>query len=146
MSEDTFSPEGIDDALVAEPNGHWEHIRGIRFPDLQLLATDGTLAAKVIQRAGALRVWWNNGPQHYVAVYTHGVTTVAAETDRFHIRLKWMNQGGGTEKVETIHDYVSCRDANRRNVWTFSITPEQSEYILRGSADLFGPVLWRKCE
>ncbi|GMU09497.1 hypothetical protein [Corallococcus caeni] len=146
MTGNAFSLDKIDEALIAEPNGYWMDIRGIRFPDLQLLAPDGTLAAKVIQRAGALRVWWNNGPQHYVAVYTHGVTAVAAETDRFHVRLKWMNQGGGAEKVETIDDYVSCRDVNRRNVWTFSITQEQSEYILRGSADLFGPVVWRKCE
>jgi hypothetical protein len=145
-ARDAFSHESMDEALVAEPNGHWVHIKSIRFSDLQLIDnSDGAIAAKVTQRVGALRVWWNDGPQHYVALYAHSVTAVSAETDQFHIRLKWMNQGGGTEKVETITDHVSCRDVNRRGVWTFSITEAQAEHIMRGSADVFGPVLWRKC-
>ncbi|KAF0809731.1 hypothetical protein A167_01547 [Alcanivorax sp. S71-1-4] len=140
-------PSGeLDQALFAEAAGNWHYIRFFRFPDIDLTdAATGVVTARLTQRSAATRVWWNNGPQFYTAIYGHNVTAVSASTPHFSTRLIMKNQGGGTELVQDIADHVSCRDTDRRSVWTFSITGEQSEYILRAAATLFGPVQWEAC-
>lgn len=136
----------VDPAPFAEPEGYWHYLSMVRCPDLSLLnPSDEMPAARLTERASALRVWWNNGPQHYGAVYSHCVTAVSAGTDVFHLRLNWKNEGGGVEKTETITDRVHCRDSRRHAVWSFSITAEQADFIKRFTAELFGPMIWTPC-
>ena len=142
---DAFSTDVIEEVLVDAKSGFWHHIGFVKHPDLVLNDGDGSEAARIFDRFGGLKVWWNNGPQVYVASYAHSVESLSANTRAFSVKLNWMNQGGGVEKSETIVDAVSCRDTDRRSVWTFSLTAEQAEYVKRATANPFGPVQWTKC-
>lgn len=146
MFHDALPPGELDEALFAEAAGNWHYIRFFRFPDIELTdATTGVVTARLTQRSAATRVLWDNGPQCYTAVYGHNVTAVSASTPHFSSRLIMQNRGGGTEFTTDIADHISCRDTDRRNVWSFSITEEQSKYIVRAAATLFGPVQWEAC-
>lgn len=140
------SRDGALEELLVEPNGYWHTLKSIRYADLKLVnAVDGTLAATLTRRVGALRVWWDNGPQYYVAVYAHETTSTSAETDDLRIELLLKNAGGGTEKRETVNDRVGCRDVARRTVWSFSITEGMAEHIVASTAELAAPVSWTYC-
>ncbi|KZM39600.1 hypothetical protein OA92_20155 [Marinomonas sp. SBI22] len=118
----------------------------INYPEL-ILKDDSSQqdACTLFERVGTFKVWWNNGPQHYVASYSHTVKYINSSADYIAVKINWMNQFGGIEKSETISDSVNCKESDRRSTWTFSITAEQAEFIKKSTADSFGPIKWNKC-
>lgn len=146
--DDQFSIELSSEVIErAELNrGYWVIIKYVTPKDLILVDDAGNELARATQRQGYIGEWWTDqGPQFYISTYAHSITATSAEIEAFSLVLLWKNQGGGTEKQDTVNDHVSCSDNKRRSHWSFSITPEQAKLFRRFEAKLEGSFKWKSC-
>ncbi|WP_437785625.1 hypothetical protein [Sorangium sp. So ce1097] len=147
MSEFTTDQNETLRELGSQLQGYWHIIKAVAPPSIVLVDNvAGTQLASLTKRYADMRVWWDNGPRVYVATYAHSISPITAEIKQVNLKLVWRNQGGGIEKHEIVSDHVTCRERDKWSNWSFSITPEQAEYIQRLDALVLGEPTWSKCE
>ena len=125
--------------------GYWVIIKSVSMNDLILNDANGHQVAKLEERNADLRVWWDNGPKFYVALYAHAVTVISASTESFQLQIKWLNQGGGTLKLDSATDNVSCNDTKRRSVYSFSVEEEMIDAIRKIDTQINNLPIWINC-